>query len=256
MGNMYVGAVFVTRCCFIDRMLRLQHLGDKHSLQPVIDTSLVPYAAQQGGSGCHHVVPSPADSSQKGVEPPGGAICILDKVIHHPRGSTQFRVLLPTAPGSEQLCMFLSVMRALQTCLVALIDTLNGWRKSMSQSLGLIPLPSSRVVPNAGSPVMRTGTLNLEDKTWYMCTLTRSGWWVCSHGHQSEHPFVPGYISINIGTDFFHVWFWGLHFCRRAERVAHINFAFLRCNPLLWEQRIMCKCLRSRLRASTTRNIF
>lgn len=34
---------------------------------------------------------------QRGAGPPPGAICILDKTIHHPRRSAQFMVLLQTA---------------------------------------------------------------------------------------------------------------------------------------------------------------
>lgn len=45
----------------------------------------------------------------------------LDKAIHHPHCSAQFRVLLLTASGSSaQLYMDVTLMRALETCLVAL----------------------------------------------------------------------------------------------------------------------------------------
>lgn len=75
---------------------------------------MVPYVTLQRGSGCQHVVLSPADSSQREAGPPAGAICIPDKAIHHPHCSAQFRVLLQTASGSsEQLYMYMSVMRAL-----------------------------------------------------------------------------------------------------------------------------------------------
>lgn len=70
---------------------------------------------------CQHVVLCPADSSQKGAKPPAGAICIPDKAIHHPHCSAQFKLLLETASGnSEQFYIYKSVMRALESCLVAL----------------------------------------------------------------------------------------------------------------------------------------
>lgn len=146
---MHVGAVSVPLCCFIDRVVLVPHLWDVHRLRAVIDGSVVPYVALQRGSGCQHVVLSPADSSQRGAEPPAGAICIPDKAIHHPHCGAQFRAPLQTASGSsEQLYMYVSVMRALETCLVALWASLEGWRESMSRSSGLIPRPSSRLVPN------------------------------------------------------------------------------------------------------------
>lgn len=84
-------------CCFIDRVVLVQHLRNVRGLQAVVEGSVVPYVALQRGSGCQHVVLSPADSSQKGAEPPAGAICIPDKAIHHPHCSAQFKVLLQTA---------------------------------------------------------------------------------------------------------------------------------------------------------------
>lgn len=102
-------------------MVLLQHLRNVHGLLAVIDDSGVPYVALQRGSGCQHVVLSPADLSQKGAEPPAGAICIPGKAIHHPHCSAQFKVLLHTALGSsEQPYMYVTVMRALETCLVTL----------------------------------------------------------------------------------------------------------------------------------------
>lgn len=99
----------------------MQHLRDVHGLQAVIDGSVVPYVTLQRGSGCQHVVLSPADSSQRDAGPPAGAICIPDNAIHHPHCGAQLRVLLQTASGgSEQLYMYVSVMRALDTWLVAL----------------------------------------------------------------------------------------------------------------------------------------
>lgn len=87
----------------------------------------------------------------KGSRTPAGAICIQDKAIHHLCCSTQFRVPLQRASGSsEQLYMYVLVMRALETCLVALKAGLNGWRDSTSQFLRLNPQPSSRTVPNVG----------------------------------------------------------------------------------------------------------
>lgn len=89
--------------------------------------TVVPYVMLQRGSGCQHVVFSPAASSQRGTGPPAGAICISDKAIHHPRCSAQFGVFLQTASGSiEQLYMYVLVMRALETCLVALKARLEG----------------------------------------------------------------------------------------------------------------------------------
>ena len=88
---------------------------------------MVPYVTLQRGSGCQHVVLSPADSSRRGAEPPAGAICIPGKAIHHPHCGAQFRVLLQAASGSsEQLYMYVSVMRTLETCLVALKASLEG----------------------------------------------------------------------------------------------------------------------------------
>lgn len=53
-------------------------------------------------------------------KPPAGAICIPDKTIHHPHCSTQFKLLLQTASGNcDPLYMYVSVMRALETCPVA-----------------------------------------------------------------------------------------------------------------------------------------
>lgn len=115
---MCVGAVSVTHGCLIDRA---HHLRDGHGLQAVIDGSVVPYFR---GSGSQHVVLSPADLSQRGARPPAGAICIPDKAIHHPHRSAQFRVLLQTASGGSY--MYVSVMRALETCLVALKASLKG----------------------------------------------------------------------------------------------------------------------------------
>lgn len=58
---------------------------------------------------------------KRGAEPPAGAICIPDKAIHHPHCSAQFKLLLETASGSsEQFYIYKSVMRALESCLVAL----------------------------------------------------------------------------------------------------------------------------------------
>lgn len=94
---MHVGAVSVTLCCFIDHVVLVQHLRNVRGLQAVVEGSVVPYVALQRGSGCQHVVLSPADSSQKGAEPPAGAICIPDKAIHHSHCSAQFKVLLQTA---------------------------------------------------------------------------------------------------------------------------------------------------------------
>lgn len=106
---------------------RRKHLRVVHRLRAVVDGSVVPYVTPQRCSGCQHVVLSPADSSQRGAEPPAGAICIPDKAIHHPHCSAQFRLLLQTASGSsEQLYIYVSVMRALETCLVALGARLKG----------------------------------------------------------------------------------------------------------------------------------
>lgn len=72
------------------------------------------------------MVLSSSDSSQRGTRPPpAGAICISDKAIHHPHCSARFSVVFfffhQTAWGSaEQLYMYMLVMRALETCLVAL----------------------------------------------------------------------------------------------------------------------------------------
>ena len=65
--NIHVAAVGVTLGCFIDPV---QHLGDVHGLQAVIDGSVVPYVTPQRGSGCQHVVLSPADLSPKGGPDP------------------------------------------------------------------------------------------------------------------------------------------------------------------------------------------
>lgn len=124
---MHVGAVSVRLGCFIDPVVPAQHVRDVHGPRAVIDGSVVPYVTLQRGSGCQHVVLSSADSSQRGAGPPTGAFCIPDKAIHHPHCSAQFRVLLQTASGSsEQLYMYMSVMRTLETCLVALKASLKG----------------------------------------------------------------------------------------------------------------------------------
>lgn len=76
-------------------------------------------------SGCQRVVLSSSDSSHRGTRPPpAGAICISDKAIHHPHCSARFSfffLIHQTAwGGAEQLHMYILVMRALETCLVAL----------------------------------------------------------------------------------------------------------------------------------------
>jgi len=99
----------------VDPVVVVQHLRDVHGLQAVIADIVVPRVTLQRGSGCQHVVFSPADSSQREAGPPAGAICISDKAIHHPHRSAQLRVPLQTASsGSEQLYMYVSVMRALE----------------------------------------------------------------------------------------------------------------------------------------------
>lgn len=98
----------VSTACFIDHLLLVQHLREVYYLQVVIDGSVVAYVTLRRSSGCQHVVPNPADSSQRGLRPPAGAICILDRTIHHHRSSAPFRVPLPTASGSnEQLYMYM-----------------------------------------------------------------------------------------------------------------------------------------------------
>lgn len=124
---MHVGAVSVTLGCFIDRVVPVQHRA----------CSLSCYRRPRGGL-CYPakeiltvITWSSAQLTrpQRGAGPPPGAICIPDKTIHHPCCSAQFMVLLQTAWGSsEQLYMYASVMRALETCLVALKARLEGWR--------------------------------------------------------------------------------------------------------------------------------
>lgn len=171
MDNMHTGAVSVTLCCFIDRVVLVQHLGDSRGLQAVMYGSVEAYVTLQRDPSCQHVVLSPADLSQRGAGPPAGAICIPDRTIHHPRCSAQFSVLLQTAWGStEQLYMYALVMRALETCLVALKARIKSWRESMSQSLRLNPSPSPRVVSIVDffskCLIVVAAALNLEKKKW------------------------------------------------------------------------------------------
>lgn len=132
---MHVGVVSVTLGCFIDCVVVAEHQRDMHGLTAVMDDSVVLHFALQRGSACQHVVFSSADLSQRGSKPPAGAICILDKTIHHPHCGAQFRGSVQTAPsGIEQLYMYVSVMRALETCSQSQPQGLKGINESVPEA--------------------------------------------------------------------------------------------------------------------------
>lgn len=93
-----------------------------HGLRAVVVGYTVPYVPLQRVFCCQHVVVPKGSQT-----PPAGAICIPDKTIHHPHCSTQFKLLLQTASGNfDPLYMYVSVMRALETCPVARGVSLKG----------------------------------------------------------------------------------------------------------------------------------
>lgn len=119
--SIHGGAVSVTRCSLIALEAPVQQ-RNVHGLRALVVACAVPYVPPQRVFCCQHVV-----FPKGGRTPPAGAICIPDRTIHHPHCSTQFKLLLQTASGNrDSLYMDVSVMRALETCPVALGVSLKG----------------------------------------------------------------------------------------------------------------------------------